>query len=117
TMLWAVVLYAAAMIGFGLSTSYPLSLLLLAVTGATDSVSAVIRGTIRQLVTPDELRGRMTSVNMLFFVGGPHLGEVEVGALAQFMGVGPAVAVGGVACLGIVGWIAARTPELRSYDQ
>ena len=55
---------------------------MLAVTGAADTVSTVLRQTIRQLVTPNHLRGRMTSINMMFFMGGPQLGELEAGTLA-----------------------------------
>ena len=57
---------------------------MLAMTGSADTVSTVLRQTIRQLSTPDYLRGRMTSINMVFFMGGPQLGELEAGALAQY---------------------------------
>ena len=62
-----------------------LAWLALAVTGAADGVSTIIRNTIRQLQTPDHIRGRMTSVNQIFFQGGPQLGEVEAGTVAQFL--------------------------------
>ena len=64
---------------FGLSRSFWLTFVCLALTGATDTVSMVIRNIIRQLETPDRLRGRMTGVNMVFFMGGPQLGELEAG--------------------------------------
>ena len=68
----------------------------LALTGAADSVSTIIRNTIRQLNTPDSLRGRMTSINQIFFMGGPQLGEIEAGAVAQFFGVPFAIISGGI---------------------
>ena len=76
---------------FGLSTIFVLSYILFALTGAGDTVSTVIRGTLRQMLTPDHLRGRMTSVNMVFFMGGPQLGELEAGIAAQLFG--PVIAV------------------------
>jgi MFS family permease len=76
----------------------------------------IIRNTIRQLQTPDHLRGRMVSVNQIFFMGGPQLGEVEAGLVAQFFGAPFAVASGGVACILAVAWVARRWPELRSYN-
>ena len=84
--LGAVVVFGAATIVFGLSTSLVLAWCALAVTGAADSVSTIIRNTIRQLQTPDHIRGRMTSVNQIFFQGGPQLGEVEAGVVAQLLG-------------------------------
>jgi hypothetical protein len=65
--------------------------------------------------TPDHLRGRMTSVNMIFFMGGPQLGELEAGLVAQGFGAAVSVVTGGVGCLAATGWVAARTPELRGY--
>ena len=86
TILVSVAVYGAATVVFGLSRAYWLSLLMLALSGAADTVSTVIRQTIRQLITPDRLRGRMTSVNMIFFMGGPQLGELEAGLLAAAVG-------------------------------
>jgi hypothetical protein len=76
----------------------------------------VIRGTIRQLMTPDELRGRMVAVNMVFFAGGPQLGEFQSGVLAALIGAPLAVLIGGSLCVALVGATAARVPELRAYD-
>lgn len=98
-VLVSVAVYGAATVAFGLSRSYWLSLLTLALTGAADTVSTVIRQTIRQLITPDRLRGRMTSVNMIFFMGGPQLGELEAGAAAALIGVQLSVVTGGAGCL------------------
>ena len=83
TLLWAVGGYGLATVVFGLSRSFWLTFACLALTGATDTVSMVIRNIIRQLETPDRLRGRMIGVNMVFFMGGPQLGELEAGARRQ----------------------------------
>ena len=105
----------AAMI-FGFSRSFPLSMAALMLAGASDSVSSIIRSAIRQLHTPDDLRGRMTSVNQIFFMGGPYLGDVKSGFLGGLIGVPLAVAIGGAACVVSVGWIARQWPGLRRYD-
>jgi MFS family permease len=114
-VLLSVVVYGAATIGFGLSRSYWLSLLMLGLTGAADTVSTVIRQTIRQLITPDRLRGRMTSVNMIFFMGGPQLGELEAGLVAAAAGAPFSVVLGGVCCIAAVAFTAMRARELLRY--
>lgn len=116
TLLVAVAGFGMATIVFGLSRSYWLTLLALAATGATDATSTIIRNTLRQLQTPDRLRGRMTSVVQIFFMGGPQLGEVEAGVVAQLFGASTAVVSGGVACLISTAWIARRFPALRRYQ-
>ena len=78
-LVWAVAGYGLATTAFGLSRNFWLSFACLALTGATDTVSMVFRNLIRQLETPDHLRGRMVGVNMVFFAGGPQLGELEAG--------------------------------------
>jgi MFS family permease len=98
-VLVSVAVFGAATVVFGLSRWFWLSLLMLGLTGASDTVSTVLRQTIRQLVTPDHLRGRMTSVNMIFFMGGPQLGEFEAGAIAALIGATLSVVTGGVGCL------------------
>jgi len=115
TLLWAVSGYGVATVVFGLSRSFWLTFLCLALTGATDTVSMVIRNIVRQLETPDRLRGRMTGVNMVFFNGGPQLGELEAGAVANWLGAPFSVISGGIGCLVATGWIAAATPVLRRY--
>jgi MFS family permease len=115
TVLLSVAVYGAATIVFGLSRLYWLSLLMLAVSGAADTVSTVIRQTIRQLITPDRLRGRMTSVNMIFFMGGPQLGELEAGLVAAAAGAPFSVVVGGVGCVVAVLIASARAGELLRY--
>ncbi|MCC6728689.1 MAG: MFS transporter [Chthonomonadales bacterium] len=114
-ILTAVGAYGFTTVLFGISRWFWLSWLALALIGASDTVSTILRQTIRQMVTPDALRGRMTSVNMLFFKGGPQLGELEAGLVAQAIGAPAAVVVGGVGCLLAVAWVAARAPQLRHY--
>jgi len=115
-LLGGVVVYGLASALFGLSRVPALSYLLFALTGAGDMVSTVVRGTIRQTVTPDALRGRMTSINMLFFMGGPQLGEVEAGAVAAVWGAPAAMVIGGLATLIYAGVLALRHPELRRLE-
>jgi MFS family permease len=111
----SVALYGAATIAYGASSWFPLTLLALAGTGAADAVSTVARQTIRQLVTPDTMRGRMTSINMIFFRGGPQLGEMEGGFLAALVGAQASVVVGGVAVLAVA-VVAAFSKTLRGFE-
>jgi MFS family permease len=114
-LLWAIAFYGLATSVFGFSRLFALSFLCLAITGAADTVSMVIRNLVRQLATPDHLRGRMTSVNMIFFMGGPQLGELEAGLVASAWGPVLSVVSGGVGCLFVTAMVAARTPQLRDY--
>jgi len=114
-LLWSVAAYGAATVVFGLSASFWLTLLCLACVGAADTVSTVIRNIIRQLETPDALRGRMTGVNMMFFMGGPQLGELEAGVTAQFLGATFSVVSGGLGCLSATAVVAWREQRLREY--
>src|SRR6185436_16290037 len=107
--------YGVATVLFGVSSSFWLSFACLALTGATDTVSMVFRNLIRQLETPDHLRGRMVGVNMVFFMGGPQLGELEAGLVAQWLGPVVSVVSGGLACIVATGWLATTTPALRHY--
>ena len=100
---------------FGLSTSFWLSFACLALTGATDTVSMVFRNLIRQLETPDHLRGRMTGINMIFFMGGPQLGELEAGLVANWLGAVVSVVTGGLGCIAATAWITGTTPALLAY--
>ncbi|HEY3886083.1 MAG TPA: MFS transporter, partial [Vicinamibacterales bacterium] len=111
----AVIAYGAATVAFGLSRTFWVSLLCLAATGASDTVSMVFRNIIRQLETPDHLRGRMTGVNMMFFMGGPQLGELEAGLVGNWLGAVFSVVSGGIGCVISTGWIVATTPALRAY--
>ncbi len=114
-LLGAVGVYGLATVAFGLSRSFWLTFACLAATGGADTISMVLRHVIRQLGTPDHLRGRMTSVTSLFFAGGPELGEMEAGVVAHFWGAAFSVVSGGLACLFATGLIAWQTPELRGY--
>jgi MFS family permease len=109
--------YGAATIAFGVSRVFWVSLLMLAATGAADTVSTILRQTIRQLATPNNLRGRMTSVNMIFFMGGPQLGEVEAGTVAALVGAPLSVVTGGIACLLAAVFTFVKARNLRQYDQ
>jgi MFS family permease len=95
----SIAVFGAGTIAFGLSRVFWFSLVMLAVTGAADTVSTILRQTIRQLATPNNLRGRMTSVNMIFFMGGPQLGELEAGTVASLFGAPVSVVTGGIGCL------------------
>ena len=114
-LLTAVSIYGVATVVFGLSRSFWLTFFCLAVTGASDTVSTIIRNVIRQLETPDHLRGRMTGVNMVFFMGGPQLGELEAGVVANWLGAPISVITGGLGCLLATSWITATTPAIRHY--
>jgi MFS family permease len=114
-LLWSVVAYGAAIAVFGWSRWLSLSMLMLAISGAADTVSMVVRQTLRQLLTPDALRGRMTSVNMMFFIGGPQLGEAEAGVVARFCGPRIAVSSGGLACVAAAAVAALALPSLRRF--
>jgi MFS family permease len=115
TLLWAVLIYGLATIGFGLSSVFWLSAFMLAGTGAADTVSTVLRQTVRQTVTPDHLRGRMVAVNMIFFMGGPQLGELESGVLAKWAGAAMSVVYGGIGCVIVAATVAARSPWLSRF--
>ena len=110
-----VLVYGMATVVFGLSRNFALTFFCLAVTGVADTVAMVLRNLVRQLATPDSMRGRMTSVNMVFFMGGPQLGELEAGLVAQAFGAPLSVVTGGIGCVIAVLWTAWRTPALRKY--
>jgi MFS family permease len=115
TVIIAVAIFGVATVVFGVSRRFWLTWLALAVVGASDTVSTILRQTIRQLVSPDRLRGRMTSINMIFFMGGPQLGELEAGLVAGWLGAPASVIIGGVACLAATAWVGLRATALRAY--
>ncbi|HEX3282586.1 MAG TPA: MFS transporter [Pyrinomonadaceae bacterium] len=115
-VIWAVAVFGLATIAFGLSRIFWFSLLMLAVTGAADTVSTVLRQTIRQLATPNHLRGRMTSINMVFFMGGPQLGELEAGVVASLIGAPLSVVIGGAGSLLSAGVAAMKAKSLVKYE-
>jgi MFS family permease len=116
TLLIAVALFGVATIVFGLSRSFPLTLVAYAVAGMADQVSVVMRATAVQLSTPDELRGRVSAVNMLFIGASNQLGAAESGFVAHLTTPQFSVVSGGVVCLLIVALIAYKLPELRRYQ-
>lgn len=115
-LLVAVGVFGLATVAFGLSRSFWLTFAALAVSGGADNVSTVIRNTVRQIQTPDFLRGRVISVSQIFFLGGPQLGELEAGLVAQILGAPFAVITGGLGCLLAGAWVARRWPQLRRYQ-
>jgi len=115
-LLAAVAGFGVATILFGLSRTYLLTMAALILVGGSDTISTVLRNTIRQLQTPDALRGRMVSINQIFFMGGPQLGEVEAGIVAQAFGTPAAIITGGIGCILSVAVITARFPQLRNYN-
>jgi MFS family permease len=114
-LLWAIGVYGCATVAFGLSRMFWLTFLCLALTGAADAVSTVLRSIIRQLMTPNRLRGRVTSVNMIFFMGGPQLGELEAGLVANWKGAPFSVITGGFGTVIAAAAVAAGVPALRHY--
>jgi MFS family permease len=112
----SVVFFGLATIGFGVSTTFAAAMVALLLIGAGDAVSTVIRNTIRQLQTPDHIRGRMTSVNQIFFMGGPQLGEVEAGIVASLFGVPFAIVSGGIGCILGTFLIIWKWPQLIAYN-
>jgi MFS family permease len=114
--LTAVLAFGLSTIAFGFTRTFPMAMLALVFIGASDSVSTIIRNTIRQLQTPDYIRGRMVSINQIFFMGGPQLGEVEAGVVAQLLGAPFAIISGGVGCILAVGWVVRRFPHLRTFN-
>ena len=112
----SVAIFGFATAAFGISTMFWFSLLMLAMTGASDTVSTVLRQTIRQLVTPNHLRGRMTSINMMFFMGGPQLGELEAGILASLIGTPLSVVVGGLGSVACAAIAAVKSKSLMDFE-
>lgn len=112
-LLWVFAGFGVCMIGFGLSTAFWLSMLFLAASGMFDCINVVIRSTIIQLMTPDHMRGRVSSVNSMFVISSNEIGAFESGTAARFLGLVPSVVLGGIATLGIVIGIAILSPSLR----
>lgn len=102
---------------FALSKNFYLSVIFIGLSGAGDIISVIIRNVVRQLNTPDHLRGRMTAISMLFYNSGPQLGETEAGIAASLMGTPLSVAFGGLATIIGVIIVAIKIPELRNYRE
>ena len=116
-MFAAVALFGIATIAFGVSRSFALSLVALAVMGAADMVSVVVRSSLVQLQTPDEMRGRVSAVNALFIGTSNQLGEFESGVTAAWFGVVPSVVIGGLGTLAVVALWIRWFPELARVDR
>lgn len=116
-MFGGVVVFGVATIVFALSRSFALSLVALAVLGASDMVSVVVRQMLLQLRTPDEMRGRVSAVNLVFVGASNELGEWESGLTAAWLGVVPAAVLGGVGTIAVVGVCALAFPGLRRLDR
>ena len=114
--LGAVLVFGLATVLFGATRSFVVAWLAIATTGAADGVSTIIRNTIRQLQTPDQIRGRMTSINQIFFQGGPQLGEIEAGTVAQLFGAPFAVISGGIGCILGTLLIIWKWPHMMKYN-
>jgi len=117
TMLLCVAAFGVFTIVFGISHSLVLSLIALFLTGAADMVSVIIRATLVQVATPDEMRGRVNAIDFLFIGVSNELGEFESGLTAQWFGTVPAVVLGGVGTLLVIATWAWLFPELRQADQ
>jgi MFS family permease len=114
--LTAVILFGVATVAFGFANTFILAMLTLILIGAADTVSTIIRNTIRQLQTPDHIRGRMISINQIFFQGGPQLGEVESGLVAAAFGVPFAIISGGIGTIVAAFVIMNKWPQLKNFD-
>ena len=112
-MLAAVACFGGCMIGFGLSTAFWLSAFFLLLSGVCDGVSVVVRSTIMQLTTPDEMRGRVSSINGLFVGSSNEIGAFYAGSMARLLGLVPAVVLGGCVTMGVAAVTAWRAPKLR----
>jgi hypothetical protein len=115
SLLVSVAIYGGATIVFGFSRSFVLSLVAFLVVGMADQVSVIMRATTIQLLTPDELRGRVSAVNSIFISASNQLGAVESGFVAALTTATFAVVSGGIGCLAVVWYVAARVPALRNY--
>jgi MFS family permease len=115
-LLWAVAGFGLCVIAFGLSRHFWLSALILVAYGVCDGVSMIVRSTILQLATPDDMRGRVSSINGIFISSSNELGAFYAGTMARLLGLVPAVLLGGAAILLVVGVTAKRAPALRRLD-
>jgi len=117
TMLWCVAGFGVATIIFGLSRSITLSLVALFLVGATDMVSVIVRQTLIQVATPDEMRGRVNSVDMVFIGASNEFGQFESGLTAHWFGTVPAVVLGGIGTIAVTALWAWIFPQLRKADR
>jgi MFS family permease len=108
--------FALSIIIFGISTNFYLSVAMLILSGMFDAVSVVIRSTILQLVTPDEMRGRVSAVNTMFVSSSNEFGDFESGVMAHWLGTVRAVVVGGCLTIGVIAFTFFKAPQLREFD-
>jgi MFS family permease len=109
--------FGAATILFGISRSMVLSMIALILVGATDMVSVVVRGILSQLFTPNDMRGRVNAVDMIFIGTSNELGGFESGTTARIVGTVPAVVIGGIGAIVVTAACALLFPELRKLDE
>lgn len=117
SLLWAVLVYGLATIGFGCSRSFVLSMSLLFVCGFADNISVIVRHTLVQMLTPDSMRGRVSAVNNLFIGTSNELGGFESGATSHFFGPVASVVLGGVATIVTLGAVMWKWPQFRKYGR
>ena len=108
--------FGVSILVFAVSRDFTISLISLALSGAFDSVSMLIRTAAVQLTSPENMRGRISAVNSIFIGSSNELGEFESGIAAKFMGAMPAAVMGGVVCLATVGVVALISPTLRKLN-
>lgn len=112
-LLWVITGFGLCMVGIGLTAHFAVALVLLALSGAFDSVSMVIRSTLMQLLIPEEMRGRVSSVNSMFIISSNEIGAFRAGSSAAWLGLVPSIILGGMGTLLVVGVTAWRAPKLR----
>jgi MFS family permease len=117
TMLWCVAGFGLCTVAFGVSRSFAVSLLALFLVGATDMVSVIVRATLIQVKTPDQMRGRVNAVDMIFIGASNELGQFESGITAQWFGTVPAVVLGGIGAIVVTALWAWMFPQLRKVNQ
>ncbi len=118
-LLWCVAGFGVSMIGFGLSTSFWLSLFLLVLSGGFDCISVIVRGTLLQNLTPENMKGRVSAVNNMFIGSSNEIGAFESGVAARLMGVVPSVIFGGfmtIAVVGVTSWLATSLRKLQKVE-
>lgn len=113
-LLWVITAFGLCMIGIGLTDHFYIAFALLALSGAVDSVSMVIRSTLMQLLIPDDMRGRVSSVNSMFIISSNEIGAFRAGTGAALLGLIPSIIAGGIGTLLVVGVTAWRAPKLRA---
>lgn len=112
-LLWVITGFGVCMIGFGLTTHFVVAFALLAISGAFDSISMVMRSTLMQLLIPDAMRGRVSSVNSMFIISSNEIGAFRAGTGAALLGLVPSIVAGGIGTLIVVAVTAWRAPKLR----